>query len=291
MADTLYFKSREPGHNCARAESVAGQDQIRTNNMKITWMGTACFGIESGNDRILIDPFLELAGGSYGADIDEMMTYDTIFVTHCHFDHLFTAEEMVEQAEGDITVFGTRQSCETLGKFLEDESNVVQIEAGRSYNIGSIEIDVLNGRHIEFQKSHILDTLTPFRVLRYCRNLPFLYWANRTFKEAGESVAFYIRTEGKQLLVLGSLAVDPEENYPRGVDVLILPYQGNNDLPARAREVLSRLQPKSVLLSHFDNAFPPMSRNVDLAPLKKMMTEEFPRIRVVKPIPGKEMRL
>ncbi len=259
--------------------------------MKITWMGTACFGIESGEDRILIDPFLELAGGSYGADVEELMTYDTIFVTHCHFDHLFTAEEMVEQGEGDITVFGTRQCCETLGQFLEDESNVVQIDVGRTYNIGSMEIDVLKGRHIEFQKSHILDTLSPGRVLRYFRNLPFLYWANRTFKEAGESVAFHLKAEGKHLLILGSLAVDPEEYYPEGVDVLILPYQGNNDLPARAREVLTRLKPKSVLLSHFDNAFPPMSRDVDLAPLKQMMQEEFPKIRVVKPVPGKVMTL
>ncbi len=259
--------------------------------MKITWMGTACFGIESGQDKILIDPFLELAGGSYGADIEELMSYDTVFVTHCHFDHLFTAEEMVEQSQGDISVFCTKQCCETIGQFLEDESNVVQIEAGRSYYIGSINIDVLKGRHIEFQKSHILDTLSLGRVLRYCRNLPFLYWANRTFKEAGESVAFHLKVEGKQLLVLGSLAVDPEETYPEGVDVLILPYQGNNDLPARAREVLLRLKPKSVLLSHFDNAFPPMSRDVDLKPLKKMMQEEFPDIHVVKPVPGKAMKI
>ncbi len=259
--------------------------------MKITWMGTACFGIESGEDRILFDPFLELEGGSYGADPEELMTYDTVFVTHCHFDHLYTAEEMVEQGEGDISVFCTKQCCDTLEGFLEDTSNVVQIDTGRSYDIGSIKIDVLKGRHIEFQKRHILDTLTPFRVIRYCRNLPFLYWANRTFKEAGESVAFLIRAEGKQILLLGSLAADPEENYPEGVDVLILPYQGNNDLPARAREVLRRLKPKSVLLSHFDNAFPPMSRDVDLAPFRKLIDEEFPDIHVVKPVAGKEMLL
>lgn len=259
--------------------------------MKITWLGTACFGIESGEDRILFDPFIELSGGSYGVDPAELMSYDTVFVTHCHFDHLYTAEEMVEQGEGDISVFCTEQCCRTLEQFLDDQSNVVQIDAGRSYRIGSIDIDVLKGRHIEFQKRHIMDTLSPGRMLRHCDNLPFLYWANRTFKEAGQSVAFHIKAEGKQLLLLGSLAIDPKEDYPEGVDVLILPYQGNNDLPQRAREVLTRLKPKSVLLSHFDNAFPPMSRNVKLGPLKEMMREEFPNIIVVKPIAGKEMFL
>ncbi len=259
--------------------------------MKITWMGTACFGLESGEDRILFDPFIELEGGSYGADPQEMISYDTIFVTHCHFDHLFTAEELLEQTDGDVSVFCTRQCCETLEGFLEDQSNVVQIDIGRSYQIGSIEIDVLKGRHIEFQKRHILDTMTLQRVLRYHGNLRFLFWANRVFKENGESVAFLVKAEGKKILILGSLAVDPEEAYPEGVDVLVLPYQGNNDLPARAREVLSRLRPRSVLLSHFDNAFPPMSRDVDLAPLKKMMKAEFPQIKVVKPTPGKKMQL
>ena len=104
-------------------------------------------------------------------------------------------------------------------------------------------------------------------------------------------MAFDVKAEHRELLILGSLALDPAETYPEGVDVLILPYQGNNDLPARAEEVLSRLRPKAVVLSHFDNAFPPMSRDVDLQPLKKLMAEKFPHIKVVKPTAGKAIEL
>ena len=168
---------------------------------------------------------------------------------------------------------------------------MVQIDAGRSYAIGSIMIDVLKGRHIDFQWRHLFDTLSPGRVLRYAGNLPFLFQANRFFKEAGESLVFDVKAGGKRILVLGSLALDPEEQYPEGADIVILPYQGNNDLPARAREVLARLKPKIVVLSHFDNAFPPMSRNVDLTPLRRLAEKEFPRIRIVKPVPGKRMEI
>ena len=259
--------------------------------MKFTWYGTACFGLQCGEDKVLFDPFLELKGGSYGADPQELIRYDTIFVTHCHFDHLYTAQELLEAGEGDITVFCTGQSCRTLGEFLEDQSNVVQIEPGRTYRIGSIDIDVLKGRHIEFQWRHLLDTMSPLRTLRYAGNLPFLYQANHLFKEAGESVVFQIRAGGRQILLLGSLALDPGEQYPEDVDILILPYQGNNDLPARAREVLERLHPKSIVLSHFDNAFPPMSRDVDLRPLKELIETEFPGIRVIRPTAGKPMHL
>ena len=259
--------------------------------MRLTWYGTACFGLECGADRILFDPFLELKGGSYGADPNVLIGYDTIFVTHCHFDHLYTAQALLEAGEGDVSVFCTNQCCETLGEFSGDLSNVVQINTGRSYRIGSIDIDVLRGRHIAFQWSHLFDTLSPLRTLRYAGNLPFLFQANRLFQEAGESVVFHIRAEGRRILLLGSLSLDPEESYPEGVDVLILPYQGNNDLPARAREVLGRLKPRCVVLSHFDNAFPPMSRDVDLRPLKRMMAQEFPNIRVVKPTAGRTMQL
>ena len=89
--------------------------------MKLTWYGTACFGLQCGEDKVLFDPFLELKGGSYGADPQELIRYDTIFVTHCHFDHLYTAQELLEAGEGDITVFCTGQSCRTLGEFLEDQ--------------------------------------------------------------------------------------------------------------------------------------------------------------------------
>ena len=219
--------------------------------MKLTWLGTAVFVLESGEEKILFDPFMELQGGHVALTDDELLQYDTVFITHCHFDHFaFTADKI---DDSDFTVFCTRR------------------------------ITPLRARHIAFRWRYILDTLSPWRMIRYAGNLPFLFWANRTFKEAGEIVAYDIKAEGREILLLGSLALDPAETYPKHADVLILPYQGNNDLPARAREVLSVLQPKSVVLSHFDNAFPPMSRDVDLRPLKKLMQEEFPDIKVVKP--------
>ena len=277
--------------------------------MKLTWMGTAAFGIESKDLRILFDPFLELAGGETPIAEDAFLPYDTIFVTHCHFDHLLEAQELLAEGGGSTTLFATKQCCRTLESFLGDQSNVVQIRPGRTYDLyneahadeghahpsagepGHVRIRVLRGRHIDFQLRHLTDTMRPGRVLRYAGNLPFLLWANRTFREAGEIVAYDIHAEGREILLLGSLALDAQETYPEGVDVLILPYQGNNDLVQRAREVLKRIRPRSVVLSHFDNAFPPMSRKVDLGPFSKMMRDEFPKIRVIRPSACKAMHL
>lgn len=250
--------------------------------MKLTWLGTAVFVLESGEEKILFDPFMELQGGDVALTQDELLQYDTVFITHCHFDHFAFVTEM-EGEDADNTVFCTKQCVDTMAKFTDAADNLIQIEPDRTYPIGSVSITPLRAKHIEFQWKHLFDTLTPWRVLRYIGNMPFLFWANRTFRENGEIVAYDIKAEGKEILLFGSLAIDETETYPEGVDVLVLPYQGNNDLPARAREVISALRPKSIVLSHFDNAFPPMSRDVDLRPLKKLIKEEFPGIKVVKP--------
>ena len=48
--------------------------------------------------------------------------------------------------------------------------------------------------------------------------LPFLFWANRAFQEKGETVAYHIRAEGKEILLFGSLNLDAFPPLSRKVD-------------------------------------------------------------------------
>ena len=41
-------------------------------------------------------------------------------------------------------------------------------------------------KHIEFDRRYIPETLSPRRVLRYIRNMPFLIWANKAFQELSD---------------------------------------------------------------------------------------------------------
>ena len=83
--------------------------------------------------------------------------------------------------------------------------------------------------------------MTPWRVLRYWRNMPFLLWANHVFKDGGRRWLFSIQAAGKTILLLGSLALDEQEEYPRQADLLILPYSGNNNLVEEADKIIERL--------------------------------------------------
>lgn len=256
--------------------------------MYITWLGTNSFRLETAGEQILIDPFIELSGSANPNSMEDFMGADTILVTHGHFDHLFFVQDIMEQEEA--TVFCTAVSAETLERFCEQTDLIVQLKPGQEFTLGPADIHVYQGRHIRFDRKLILQTLRPLHLLKHARNLPFLAWASRNFPEKGETVCYGISCEGKQLLFLGSLGLDPEETYPSCPDLLIMPYQGSSRLPQLAAEVIDRIRPKAILLSHFDDAFPPISSNVDLRGLKKLMTEKYSDIPVIKPTAGKRMR-
>ncbi len=284
-----------------KAEPMNGKEENKTKfrdssekkspkgGIRITWKGTASFLLEAAGERLLFDPFVQIRGGENPAALEEFLNEETIFITHGHFDHLYWVPQLLE--EGEATVFCTACPAETLERFTEETGRVVRIRVGDCIPIGGMKIWVRKGRHIDFQIKRIFETMSPLRVLRHWRNLPFLLWANHTFKDGNETVAFEIQAEGRRILLLGSLALDEREVYPQGADLVILPYSGNHDLVAEADRVVERLRPKRILLSHFDDAFPPMSRSVDTRPFYQMMQQKWPEIAVAKPKKDKPIRL
>ena len=265
------------------------ENGVTEKRMKITWMGTNTLLFEAAGQRILFDPFVELTGASNPNTLDDFLDEKIIFITHGHFDHLFFVPTLLE--EGDPTVFCTKTPAETIAKNTDFTDSVVLIRPGMEIPIGNVRVKAYQGRHIVFDRKLIGETLNPVRILKYIRNIPFLLYANQSFKENGETLCYELKAEGKRVLIPGSLALDDDENYPQSADLLILPYQGNNDLLAYADRVIGRLMPKRILLSHFDNAFPPVSRDVDTRPLRKMMKEKYPGSQVVKPTAGKPVHL
>lgn len=257
--------------------------------MKITWYGTASLLIENEKDRILIDPFLPLNGAENHPSLLEYIKEDSILITHGHIDHLGSIPKILQNS--DATVYCSELPAATLEKKGTDSDRVVIIRPCDVLHFGQIRVTALPGRHIHFDSGIIRHTFLNTRILKYFPNFLYLLFMNHTYPEGNETLAFQIDTAGKRILVLGSLGLNENAEYPKYVDMLILPYQGATDLVTPTLSIIEKIEPRTVLLDHFDDAFPPISSHINTRPLKKALEERFPDLPVVKPTAGKAVTL
>lgn len=260
--------------------------------MKITWLGTASVRIETEGERILFDPFVQLAGGENPNCIDDFWQDRTVFITHGHLDHLMEALELLDAETGsDATVFCGKAAADTLDKILEDTGNAVVVKPGDVIRLGSVSVRVWEGKHARPGKAAIVKKLFSGRLFQHMKNALALAYLHPKFPEGGQTLMYEVCAEGKRVLVMGSLGLQENIEYPQGADLLILPYQGSACLESAALDVTARLLPKRILLDHFDDAFPPVSESVDTRGFKKLMDREYPQIRVVKPVAGRTVEI
>ena len=262
--------------------------------MIITWEGTNTLRIEAAGETLWFDPFVELRGGSNPNALSDFLGAENVLITHGHFDHLVFVTELLTQ--GDMTVYCTKTAAGTLEAYTEGTEGtdqVVLIRPGMTIPFGEVRVHVLQGKHIRFDAKLIARTVFSRKMLRYGSNLPFLFWAARHFPEQGETLVYELEAEGRRIQILGSLGLHEGETYRPGADLLVMPFQGKSNalLVQEADRVIRALAPKRILLSHFDDAFPPISMDVDLRGLKRMLTQKYPDIPVVKPTAGRPVRL
>lgn len=257
--------------------------------MKITWFGTASLLVEEEKDKVLIDPFLPLWGAENHPSLLDYKKEDAILITHGHIDHLGSITKILRNS--DATVYCSGLPAATLEKKGADSDQIVIIRPGDALHFGQIRVTALPGRHIHFDSKLIRHTFLNTRILKHFPNFLFLLFKNHTYPEGNETLTFQIDTAGKRILVLGSLGLDENAEYPKHVDMLVLPYQGATDLVTPTLSIIEKVEPRTVLLDHFDDAFPPISNHIDTRPLKRALEERFPDLPVVKPSAGKAVTL
>ena len=70
--------------------------------MKLTWLGHACFRLESGGCRVILDPCKDVPGVKNTAG-----EANAVYCSHSHFDHCYTDE--IRIVEGDPSPFAVRE--------------------------------------------------------------------------------------------------------------------------------------------------------------------------------------
>lgn len=253
--------------------------------MKITWLTTASILLETEKETLLFDPFVPLAGALSTVALSHYGTGHSIWITHGHIDHLRNTPQLA--IEGNGPIYCTNTPARYLKSVEVAPDKIRIIHPHNRYQLTGVTIKVHPGRHIEFDRSLIRNTLFNSRMLKYFKNAVLLAKESRKYQEKDETVVFEIQAEGKTLILLGSLGLAKQYCYPSEPDILVLPYQGNSNLLPLAMEIITLLKPKTIILDHFDDSFPPISKLVDTLPFEMEMEKQYPGTRVIKPESGK----
>ncbi len=235
--------------------------------MKITWYGTASILIESGDTRLLFDPYMkELFKGTepqemHDARLAAFSAQTNILITHGHLDHLAHVKDIFQ--DRDCMVYLSRTPYKTLKKHKFPQEKMTLIAPGATLRFGDVTVNVYQGAHVKFDSRLICSILFSGRTWRHFFRAVSLGIRALKYPEKKETLFYDIRAEGKTVDIMGSAQLKDGETYPTGADVLILAHQGRSDIDEHNLALVHRLVPKRVLLDHYDDAFPPISSQID----------------------------
>ena len=246
---------------------------MQENRIKITWYGTASVRITAGSAQLLIDPFFPFPESRVKVAANAFDHCSRILVSHGHFDHISSIPALVRP---DTRIFCTNAPYRSLQKMGVAAEYLHRIQPGDTFSAGDFQITAYKGNHIRLGAGDILKTLCSRRVLQNRRGILKKLRTIARCREKHESLCYLIEVYGRRILILGSLALAADTDYPAGADLALFPYQGFGALCETASEICARLQPKAILLTHFDDTFPPFSTEADPAEFADAMKNRVP---------------
>ncbi len=242
--------------------------------MQLRWLSTAGFELCSGNTSVLIDPYLTRnpkADPIQKLDPADFSHVQAIFITHGHFDHTFDVPAIVK-ASG-ATVYASPTVCQSLVLKGVPWNRMGPLWPWKRAAIGPFHFGAVPACHVTFDPHLVLSTLWNCR-----HDLPGLAQFGQHHYPTGGVYGWLIEVEGKKLFHLGSACM--LWGVGDGIDVFMVPVQGRTDICDVAAELVKRVNPGLVIPHHFDDFYPPLSRNVDLSPFEA----EIKRLGVQAPV-------
>ena len=231
----------------------------------ITWYGTASVRISAGSTQLLIDPFYPFSDSSVKIPPDAFDNCSDILISHGHYDHIGSLSKIVRR---NTRVFCTKAPCRTLCAMGVSRENLRLIRPGSVFKVGDIRITVFKGKHIRLTAWDCIKAVFSMRVLQKPSGVVGKILRIISCPEKGESLCFLAEAYGRCILILGSLALADDVDYPPDTDIVFFPYQGSKELCRIASDIYDRLRPKAVLLTHFDDTFPPFSAETDTSDIE-----------------------
>jgi L-ascorbate metabolism protein UlaG (beta-lactamase superfamily) len=246
--------------------------------LEVSWLGVAGYRISYEGHVLYTDPYVSrvplkavMSKRSALADTqlhDRLLGAETgkvvgILLGHTHFDHAIDVPLLAQRWE--TKAYGS-SSLYKLMKLYGMTDRVVQVVPRQSYELGPFEVTFYPSLHSKL----ILGYRVPFDGEFSCEHLDAL--APSAYR-CGDVYGIKISVAGTTLYHQGSANLIDDQVPTGGVDVFLAGIAGRSFTPDYWSRILPRLQPKTIVASHFDDFFRAadapigFSTNVNLAAL------------------------
>jgi len=241
----------------------AGQPTLSAESQEkvvLKWLGNAGWEIQVGKTVILIDPFLTRKERSMDTEwkTDEeavlkvIKSADYIFAGHSHHDHIGDVPFIAKRFGSKI--IGSRTTTNLMLTAGVDKSQLTTIKGGEKLDFKDFTAEVIESRHAILQRSGRTQP-APLEEVTAPWTGPIL---GRNFVEGG-SYLYYFSLGGHRVLNQSTANFLEEKLTGLRPDIALLAdgHQGYD-----LKSVLKTLNPKVVILHHFDEWRAPFSQGL-----------------------------
>lgn len=280
-----------------------------TQDVTLTYFGTAGWQITDGRSFILIDPYVSRingppppgGGSGHALSADNRRAYgwsdvavsdlaaieshiqraDFILVTHTHYDHVLDVPQIALKTHA--IVIGTESTENVMRAYAVPEDQLVTVRGGEDYQFPGFSLKVIPSIHSALDHKHYFSSSTTPAGLKAPLTLEQIH-------PEGGTLAYLIRIQGHKVLAFGGNNYIERELVGLEPDtVLVGAGASRNEIYDYCGRLMRALHnPPLVLPTHWDNFLAPYntSQQPALDALKSFVEEihtASPNTQVIVP--------
>jgi L-ascorbate metabolism protein UlaG (beta-lactamase superfamily) len=262
-------------HDADAMRELASKPPQLARGLELEWLGVAGYRLSYAGQTIYIDPYISRvplasvirrAPALASPALHERYLRPPgqlagVLVGHTHFDHAIDVPEIARRH--GCRAYGS-SSLVNLMRLHGLGGHAVEVEPNRRYELGPFTVTFVRSLHSKL----LLGFAVPFDGELTCEHLDAL--APSAYK-CGQVWGIHVEVAGTTFYHQGSANLIDDELHFSDVDVFLAGIAGRSFTRDYWARILSRLQPRTIVASHFDDFFRPIdasmgfSTNVNLA--------------------------
>lgn len=255
-------------------EDAAALDELEEGDLplppglELEWLGVSGYRISYEGQTLYVDPYVSRVPLSYllrrRPALPDPRLVDRFFpsgdsvvgvlVGHTHWDHAVDAPAVARRY--GCSAYGS----ESLGALMRLHGlgdRVVEVEPYRTYELGPFEVSFVPSVHSKL----LLGLAVPYAGELTCEHLDSL---SPSAYRCGQVWGIHIAVAGISLYHQGSANLIDDAIRHRGVDVFLAGIAGRNFTERYWQRILPRLDPATVVPTHYDDFFVPLADDIKL---------------------------